>query len=150
MSAVKPLFPMKLPNLSFFQKYWTVFSLSVQQELYYRASFLMDRARSVTILIAFYGFWSAIFQGRSQLLGYTKSQMFTYILGMNVLRALVFSDKTWELIYEVNTGKISSYLVRPISYIGYCLSRDAADKCTQLVSALLEIALAIWILKISL
>ena len=131
-------------------KYWSVFSLSVQQELYYRASFLMDRARSITIIIAFYAFWSAIFEGRSSLLGYTRSQMFTYILGMNVLRALVFSDKTWEIIYEINTGKIASYLIRPISYVGFCLSRDAADKLTQLLSALLEILFAIWLLKIPL
>src|SRR5206468_3101175 len=114
-------------------------SLSVQQELYYRASFLMDRARSITIIIAFYAFWSAIFQDRAQLLGYNKSQMFTYILGMNVLRSLVFTDKTWEVIYEINTGRISSYLVRPISYIGFCISRDAADKVSQLMSAILEI-----------
>ena len=132
------------------RKYWSVFSLSVQQELAYRASFFMDRARSITIIIAFYAFWSAIFAGKSSLLGYTRSQMFTYILGMNVLRALVFSDKTWEILYEINTGKISSYLIRPISYIGFSLSRDAADKVTQLLSAVLEVALAIWLLKIPL
>ncbi len=132
------------------KKYWAIFSLSVQQELTYRASFLMERARSITIIIAFYAFWSAIFQGRSTLLGYTQSQMFTYILGMNILRALVFSDKTWELIYEINTGKISSYLIRPISYIGFCLSRDAADKVTQLISSILEICFAVWLFKIPL
>ncbi|OGR87784.1 MAG: hypothetical protein A3A86_05330 [Elusimicrobia bacterium RIFCSPLOWO2_01_FULL_60_11] len=131
-------------------KYWAAFSLSIQQELYYRASFLMERARSITVIIAFYAFWSAVFQGRDTLLGYTRSQMFTYILGMNVLRALVFSDKTWELMHEINTGKISSYLMRPISYVGFCLSRDAADKATQLVSSILEVALAAWLLKIPL
>jgi len=131
-------------------KYWAVFSLSIQQELYYRESFLMERVRSLTVIIAFYAFWSAIFQGRDQFLGYSKSQMFTYVLGMNILRALVFSDKTWELMREINTGKISSYLIRPISYIGFCLSRDAADKATQFLSSILEVALAVWIFKIPL
>ena len=131
-------------------KYWAVFSLSIQQEIYYRASFLMERARSITVIIAFYAFWSAVFEGRDQFLGYSRSQMFTYVLGMNVLRALVFSDKTWELMREINTGKISSYLMRPISYVGFCLSRDAADKATQFLSSILEVALAVWILKIPL
>lgn len=131
-------------------KYFQAFSLTVQQELYYRASFFMDRARSLTIIIAFYAFWSAVFQGRDELLGYSRSQMFTYVLGMNILRALVFSDKTWELMYEIGTGRISSYLIRPISYIGFSLSRDAADKVTQMISAAIEVAFAVWLLKIPL
>lgn len=131
-------------------KYVSVFSISLQHEFYYRASFLMDRARSVTILIAFYAFWSAVFEGRGELLGYSKSQMLTYVLGMNLLRALVFSDKTWEIIREINTGKISSYLVRPISYIGFSISRDLVDKLMSLVSALIEVSLAVWILSIPL
>ena len=98
-------------------KYIAVYLLSLQQELYYRASFLMDRARSITILIAFYSFWSALFQGRDEFIGFTKSQMLTYVLGMNILRAAIFSDTTWELICEINTGKISSYLIRPVSYL---------------------------------
>ncbi len=110
----------------------------------------MERLRSITIIIAFYAFWTAIFQGKTSFLGYSQSQMFTYILGMNILRALVFSDKTWELIYEINTGKVASYLIRPISYIGFSLSRDAADKVTQMLSAILEILIALFILKIPL
>ena len=131
-------------------KYKAIFSISLQQELYNRASFIMDRARSITILIAFYAFWSAVFQGRASLLGYTQSQMFTYILGMNVLRALVFSDKTWEIIREINTGKISSYLLRPISYIGYSLSRDVADKAIHLLSSIVEVSAAVWLLRMPL
>ena len=132
------------------QKYWAVFSIALQQQFAYRASFLMDRARSITILIAFYAFWSAIFRDRGELMGYTKSQMFTYILGMNVLRALIFSDRTWDMIREINTGKISSYLIRPISYIGFSLSRDAVDKLLNLFSSGIEVALAIWVLHIPL
>ncbi|OGR82705.1 MAG: hypothetical protein A2901_04595 [Elusimicrobia bacterium RIFCSPLOWO2_01_FULL_54_10] len=131
-------------------KYWAVFSLSVQQQFYHRASFFLERLRSIIVIIVFFAFWSAVFEGRDHLLGYSRSQMFTYILGMNILRALVYSDKTWELMYEINTGKISSYLMRPISYVGFCLSRDAADKSTQLVSAVLEVVVALWIIKIPL
>lgn len=136
--------------LNALRKYRAVFSLSLQQEFHYRASFLMDRARSITIVIAFYAFWSTIFQERTELLNYSKSQMFTYVLGMNILRALVFSDKTWEMAREINTGRISYYLIRPISYIGYASSKDIANKVTNSVSSLIEVLLAIWILSIPL
>ncbi len=131
-------------------KYFSVFSLSLQQAFYYRASFLMDRARSITILIAFYAFWTAIYRDRTDLAGYSKAEMMTYILGMNILRALIFTDKTWDVIREINTGKISSYLTRPISYIGYCVSRDLADKLIYLFSALAEVMIAVWLMKIPL
>lgn len=134
----------------FLLKYISVFSLSLQQVFYYRASFLMDRARSITILVAFYAFWSAIYRDRSDLAGYNQSEMMTYILGMNVLRALIFTDKTWDVIREINTGKISAYLTRPISYIGYCVSRDLADKLIYLCSAVLEVMIAAWFLNVPL
>ena len=51
---------------------------------------------------------------------------------------------------EFNVVKVLSFLRRPISYVGFCLSRDAADKATQLVSSVLEVALAVWLLKIPL
>ncbi len=110
----------------------------------------MDRARSITILIAFYAFWTAIYRDRSDLAGYNLPEMMTYILGMNILRAFIFTDKTWDVIREINTGKISSYLTRPISYIGYCVSRDLADKIVYLLSAIVEVMIAIWILKLPL
>ncbi len=129
-------------------KYWQVFQISLQQELYYRASFLMDRARSITIVIAFYAFWTALFSDRATLLGFSKSQMLTYVMGMNILRALIFSDKTWEMLREINMGRLSYYLIRPISYIRYCLCRDMADKCMHLVSSVLEVSFALLILNI--
>lgn len=133
-----------------FQKYLAVYAISLQQEFYNRASFLMDRARSITVLVAFYGFWSAVFQDRASLLGFSKAQMITYMLGMNVVRALVFSDKTWEIIREINTGRISTYLMRPISYIGYCISRDACEKTIHFFSASIEITIALAFIGISL
>ena len=120
-------------------KYIAVYLLSLQQELYYRASFLMDRARSITILIAFYSFWSALFQGRDEFIGFTKSQMLTYVLGMNILRAAIFSDTTWELIREINTGKISSYLIRPVSYLDTASAATWPTKTVNFASAILEI-----------
>lgn len=127
-------------------KYISVFSISLQRELSFRASFLMERARAITIVIAFYAFWSVLFSDRAELLGYSKSQMITYVLGMNILRSLIFSGQNWELIREINTGRIASYLIRPISYFGFCISRDMVDKLLNFVSAILEVALALWIL----
>lgn len=135
---------------SSYLKYLSVCSLSLQRELSFRASFLMERARAITIVIAFYAFWSVLFLERSLVMGYSQSQMITYVLGMNLLRSLILSDQNWEMIREINTGRIASYLIRPISYFGFCISRDLVDKLLNFLSAILEMALALWILDVPL
>lgn len=130
------------------RKYGSLFAISLTQLIYWRASFFMDRVRSFTILIAFYGFWSAVFSNHSTIAGYSRDVMLSYLIGTTLLRALVFSDKTWDMIREINTGRLSGFLLRPMSYIGYCIARDFADKSAHVVSAILEVVLLTWLLDI--
>jgi ABC-2 type transport system permease protein len=51
---------------------------------------------------------------------------------------------------EAPEEHLNPYLIRPISYIGYSLSRDAADKTLHLLSSILEVTAAVWILRMPL
>lgn len=53
----------------------------------------------------------------------------------------MFTGRGWQLVGEISSGKISSYLVRPISYHLYALSLDMAQKTVHVVSAFFEVAL---------
>src|SRR4051794_7672792 len=101
---------MKSMPLHKFRKYLFVFSLYWQQGLQQRASFFMERLRALIVLISFYYFWTALLAHRTSFAGYDRSQIITYVLGMNVLRGLVFSSQTWELSWEINRGQIAGYL----------------------------------------
>lgn len=122
-------------------KYLVAYSISLQETLQRRSTLLMDRLGGFAVVVSLYSFWSALLGDKPSFLDYTRAQMLTYVLAINVLRSLVFTGRGWQMVGEISTGKISSYLVRPISYRGYALSLDLAQKTVHALSAVLEVAL---------
>lgn len=121
--------------------YAVAYSIALQETLQRRLSFLMERIGSFAVVISLYSFWSALLGERGEFLGYTRAEMLSYTLALNFLMSFVFTGRGWMLVGEIASGKVSSYLVRPVSYQGYSLALDLAQKSVHAVSALLEIAL---------
>ena len=128
------------------KKYLTAYAIALQQVLQRRSSLLMDRLGGVAILLSLYYFWRALLGSSRSFLGYTPEQMLSYVLVMNVLRSFVFTGRGWELVGDISTGRISSYLVRPINYHGYSLALDLAQKTVHLFAALFEIGVLILVI----
>ncbi|MBI4386111.1 MAG: ABC-2 family transporter protein [Elusimicrobia bacterium] len=127
-------------------KYLYVYTLSLQNVLQRRASLLMDRVGGIATLLALYFFWSSIFKDSATVAGYPKAQMLTYVLMMSLLRSLVFTGRGWEVVGEISSGRLSNYLIRPIRYLGYCLSLDLAQKTVHCAAAVFEISILILVL----
>lgn len=121
------------------RKYWFIFSLYWQEGLQQRSSFFVDRFRSFVVLISFYYLWTALLKGRSSFAGYDHSQMITYILGMSILRSLVFASRTYEIAGEINHGRLSGYLMKPVNFFVYTFFRDLSEKSINFVSAIIEV-----------
>ena len=58
---------------------------------------------------------------------------------MNVLRSLVFATRTEEIAGEINHGRLSGYLLKPVNFMLYTFSRDLAEKSINLVSSIIEV-----------
>ena len=127
-------------------KYLRAYSIALQQVLQRRATLFMDRVGGVAVILSLYYFWNALLQGKSEFLGYTGEQMLSYVLAMNVLRSFVFQGRGWELVQEISSGRISSYLVRPLSYHAYTLALDLAQKTVHLGASLLEVAVIVLVI----
>src|SRR5258708_20477902 len=121
------------------KKYWFVFSIYWQEGLSRRASFMMERFRALVVLISFYYFWSALLKHRTSFVGYDRQQMLTYVLGMNILRSIVFATRTEEIAGEINHGRLSGYLLKPVNFLVYTLFRDLSEKSINLVSSIIEV-----------
>jgi ABC-2 type transport system permease protein len=121
------------------KKYWFIYSLYWQEGLSRRASFIMERFRSLVVLLSFYYLWSSLLANRTTFAGYDHAQMMTYVFGMNILRSLVFAGKTDELAWEINRGMLSAYLLKPVNFVAYALSRDLSEKSINLLSAIIEV-----------
>jgi len=129
------------------KKYLVAYSIALQETLQRRSTLLMDRLGGFAIVVSLYSFWNALLGDKPSFLGYTRSEMLTYVLLINVLRSFVFTGRGWQLVGEISSGRISSYLVRPISYHGYSLALDMAQKTVHAVSAFLEVALLAWLIS---
>lgn len=124
-------------------KYWAAYRIMLQSVLQHRASLVMDRVGGLAYITALYFFWDALLAGQDHFLGYSRSQMLSYVLAMNFLRSFVFMGRGWELVHEISSGRLSNYLLRPVSYVGYSLALDLAQKTIHAGASLLEVAVLI-------
>ncbi len=121
------------------KKYWVAYQIALQETLQRRSTLLMDRLGGFAVILSLYSFWTALIGDKATFLGYTRSEMLTYVFTLNILRSFVFTGRGWQLVGEISSGRISSYLVRPISYSGYALALDLAQKTIHVIAAVFEV-----------
>ncbi len=126
-------------------KYVVAYKIALQETLQRRSTLLMDRLGGFAIVVSLYSFWTALIGDKESFLGYTRAEMLTYVLLLNVLRSFVFTGRGWHLVGDISHGKISSYLVRPMQYWGYALALDLAQKTVHVCASILEIGLLAWL-----
>jgi len=122
------------------RKYGFVFSLYWQEGLAQRASFVMERFRALVVMTSLYYLWSALLRNQTSFAGYSRPQILTYVFGMSLLRSIVFASRTDEIAMEINQGRLSGYLLKPVYYFVYTFSRDLAEKSTNFISSIIEIS----------
>ena len=122
-------------------KYWVAYKIALQETLQRRSTLIMDRLGGFAVIVSLYSFWTALIGDKATFLGYTRGEMLTYVLALNILRSFVFTGRGWQLVGEISSGKISSYLIRPLSYHGYALSLDLAQKTVHVAAAVFEVGL---------
>jgi ABC-2 type transport system permease protein len=121
--------------------YWVAYKIALQETLQRRSTLIMDRLGGFAVVVSLYSFWTALIGDKATFLGYTRAEMLTYVLALNVLRSFVFTGRGWQLVGEISSGKISSYLIRPVRYYGYALSLDMAQKTVHVAASVLEVGL---------
>ncbi len=129
------------------KKYLQIIKDTWAEYMTYRLSFLLWRFRLVIQLLVVYFLWSAIFSEHAVLFGYTQSMMLTYILLTSIVRPFVMATRTQEVGEIINNGDLSNYLLRPISFIRYLVSRDIADKAMNLFFAFFELTIIFLLLR---
>lgn len=123
------------------KKYWVAYQIALQETLQRRSTLIMDRLGGFAVVVSLYAFWTALIGDKPTFLGYTRGEMLTYVLALNILRSFVFTGRGWQLVGEISSGKISSYLIRPLEYYGYALALDLAQKTVHVAASVLEVGL---------
>lgn len=130
------------------KKYLSVFKISFQQEFVYRLNFIMWRVRNVLQIFLIFFLWNAVFsQPGAVVFGYDRAKILTYVFGILVLRAVVFSARTVDVSGEISSGDLTNYLLKPVSYFKYWFTRDLSSKALNLGFAAVETTILFLILK---
>lgn len=129
-------------------KYLSIFRISFQEEFAYRLNFIMWRVRNVLqIFIAFF-LWDTIFSDPDRVIfGYDRARILTYVFGLILVRAFVLSARAVDVAGEISRGELSNYLVKPVNYFKYWLTRDLSSKALNLSFAFVEAAVLYLLLK---
>ena len=131
-------------------KYSHIFQISWDNGFVYRLNFIMWRLRVVLQMLAVLFLWSAVLKNSTNAFGYTDTEMLTYIFGISLLRSVIFMGRTTDVQAEISSGDLNNMLIKPIGYFSYWFSRDMADKILNVIFAVVEISILIWLLKPSL
>lgn len=130
------------------RKYLQIFKISFQQELAYRASFVMWRVRNVMQIFLVFFLWDAVFSDSSRIVfGYDRVKILTYVFLILILKSIVTSTKTVNIAGEIASGNLTNYLLKPMNFFKYWLTRDIASKTLNLMFAVVEVFLLYLLLK---
>jgi len=130
------------------KKYWSVFKISFQQEIVFRANFVIWRIRSVLQIFLIFFLWDSVFSDPDRVVfGYDRQKILTYVFGVLVVRAFVLSTRATGVVGEIASGDLSNYLLKPVNYFNYWLTRDLSSKVLNFVFAVVEVAVLFVLLR---
>lgn len=123
------------------KKYYLIGRNMWDQISTYRFNFIVWRIRNVARLLTLYFLWEAILGKQTNLFGYSRSMLLTYILLGALLDALVFSSQSFGLADEINNGTLSNFLLRPLNYFFYWAAKDIGDKTMNVMFFIMEFSI---------
>lgn len=130
--------------------YWKLTSLSVQGQLYYRTSFIINLLTPFILLAGQYLLWDALYaqqsyaqqsyaQQAADIGGMSRADMFAYILAAFAVSNLVGWSGENTLAKEIKSGRVVARCVRPASFLVQTLSELTG---TVLVQGMLNLIIA--------
>jgi ABC-2 type transport system permease protein len=132
------------------RKYLQLANLTFQDYFVYRLNFYLWRFRSFITFLTLLFFWLAIYGNQASFLGYQKSQMITYVVGVAFLRTIIFGTRSTDLAPQIRSGSLTKLLLKPIKVFKYFFTQDVVDKLLNFLFAGFEIGLVLFILNFSL
>src|SRR3989339_632651 len=127
-----------------------VFKTTIREYAAYRLNFILWRLRMFLNLLFNFFLWSAVFDTRSTFGPFPKHAMISYILYAYLISTFVLGSRTAEIGAYINDGTIINLILKPVSFFKYYFARDIADKVMNIVFALLELAIVIWLFNATL
>lgn len=106
------------------KKYLAIVNAFWQRALTYRFTVLTHRIGEVGEMLVLILMWTAIYAGQTTFGGLTLREMLTYILVGNLFSVIIRNFLAGVVASDIHEGRLSMFLVKPMSYFSYILSRE--------------------------
>lgn len=128
------------------RKYWKVFDIGLQNTFVYRWNFLLRSLFGIVPLAGTVFIWRAIFEARGASIGgYEFSTMLFYFLLTILVDNLVTpTEDEWQIAADIRDGRISSFLIKPMSYLAYRLSLYASYRVLYTAVTIVPVGIVFW------
>lgn len=145
----RPMAAALLSRISSLQKYWKLFDIGLQNTFVYRWNFLLRTVFGIVPLIGMVFIWKAIFVSKgASINGYDYNGMIFYFLVTVFLDNLITpTEDEWQIAGEIRDGKISAYLIKPMSYLGYRICTYLSYRLLYIAIVFLPILALAWIFR---
>ncbi len=131
-------------------KYLALIRANWQRALTYRSTILGYRVGEIAEMLFILVLWSSVYSasGETALRGFTLQEMITYFLIGNLFNMVVRSFASERIANDIKHGRLSTYLVRPISYLAANLMRSFASLATLMSVATQLIVITLFFLPV--
>jgi len=128
-------------------RYLAIMNIWWQRGFTYRLSIFAYRVGEVFEMLVLILMWSRIFENQNVISGYTKEEVITYVLLGNLFSVIIRSFARDRISGDIYKGQLSSYLVKPMSYLTYVWIRDLGRAAFPTIFSILTGATVIFFFR---
>ena len=110
--------------MSALKKYAKIFSIGFSDMIAWRFGFFMIAFGAVISWIVLLIFWSAVYRAGNTIGSFTLSQLIMYYSFTTVIQIIFDYSFVWDIAEALHEGRLSEYLVKPISYINFLYAKE--------------------------
>jgi len=132
------------------KKYLAVAKATWQEYLTYRTNLFLEVIGGFVAQLVIIAVWFSIFRDlKTEIVaGYSLPAMITYLLGAGIINSFILiASQGDEINDDINRGKLSGFLVKPLSVPFYWLSRDLCRRALTFILGMGEYLVIILILS---
>lgn len=128
------------------QKYLPFFRSIFLKKRAYKASFYIELISSIFQVVATVYIWKAVYGDSNNVIqGYTLKEMVIYLILSSVLIKTLNSGTDAVLSSDVDSGDLSIYLTKPVSYVSRVIWEAFGNICYQVIYLFLPCIVLIFI-----
>ncbi len=133
----------------YLKTYWKVALLGWQDSLVYRFNVLVWVLYAVVPALTLMLVWIAAYEGQpaARIGGLNLGEMLTYYLLVTALSVSITPNAEWDIASSIRDGKLTSFLLRPVSYFGYRMAWETSYQVVKTAMMLPAFGLIWWFFR---